>query len=192
MPVCSTCSSTTTCSSCVNNLVISGTTCVCSSPTVLDPGTTTCVSCSSLFPDCQTCGYNPSYSDSSPNPVVCSVANVGYYVTAGGGTAACGDHCNYCSDPSTCTGCQATFINSGGSCICDPLPLFLTNTLPPSCDNCYTVITGCSICARNGGVTECSTCLAKYFPTTTPPTASCSSCRPACATCTDFNTCGSC
>jgi len=133
MPVCQTCDSGTTCSSCVNNLIISGTICACSAGQVLEPGTYTCIACTTHDPNCQTCDYNPpGLNTATPTPIVCSVAAIGYFVSGGVATQ-CGSYCDYCTSNAVCTGCQATFFNSAGTCICSPSPLFLNNIVPPYC-----------------------------------------------------------
>ena len=150
MPVCKTCDDSTSCSSCNNNLIISGTVCTCPTSQVLDPSTTTCIACTAFDTNCQTCDYNPSgYNPSSPTPIVCSVAMIGYFVQGNGTTAACGSYCDYCTSNSVCTTCQSTFFNNAGTCECSPLPLFLNNNNPPFCENCDATIPGCDTCSRS-------------------------------------------
>ena len=134
MPVCLSCNVVNTCSSCVNNLVISGSICDCTSPTVLNPNTTTCIACTDFDANCVTCSYTSgTINASSPTNIVCSVPQTGYYVQVDGTTAQCGSYCDACTSPTVCTSCQATFDNTAGTCSCSPSPLFLNNIVPPYC-----------------------------------------------------------
>ena len=189
LAVCKTCSDGTTCSSCPNNLVISGSICDCVSPLLLNPTNIRCNSCTYFDSNCQTCSYDPSFDASSPNPVVCSVPSPGYYLI-NNVTAPCGSYCSSCIDSSTCTTCEPTFSISSGSCVCSPLDY--TNTNPPTCDNCSNIIPGCNICARST-TTKCQVCISNYYPSPSSyPTTSCIACPITCSSCTDSNTCTGC
>ena len=131
MPVCKTCTTGTACTSCKNNLVMSGTTCVCSGGKFLNPVTLTCITCATFDSNCLSCGYNPSYSASAPNPIKCLTPALGYYVLGSGATAACGANCDICTSNTVCTTCSNTYTLSGNICVC--APLYLTNSAPYYC-----------------------------------------------------------
>lgn len=138
MPVCKTCSGATTCSSCISStMTFSGSSCTCPSPKLLTTTTSpiSCILCLNFDSNCLTCAYNPPvYNPSAPNPIVCAVPALKYYVLTNGSTAACGAYCNVCTDAVTCTvgGCFNTFTAVGGVCQC-VAPLALTNVSPFYC-----------------------------------------------------------
>ena len=106
MTTCKTCNSANTCSSCINNMVLSNTSCICSSGQLLDPISLYCKNCYMFFANCQYCDYSPSgLNSSSPTSVVCTLAAIGYYLESNGSVSACEDFCEYCIDSATCTSC---------------------------------------------------------------------------------------
>jgi hypothetical protein len=166
MPVCKTCTNGTTCSSCdsFKGLVLnSANVCACVSPNLLNPATLTCSSCSSFYSNCLTCGYNSSYTPSSPSPVICTQPATGYYIS-GNGTAACGAYCLSCTSSIQCNPneCYATFNNQGGICGCTGTD-FASNDIPPVCEACSLVFPGCSSCQTSGTTTSCTLCSDPYY-----------------------------
>ena len=190
MPVCKTCSLGTTCSSCDSSkgLTLNAQNiCVCSSPNLLNPSTLTCSACSSFYSNCLSCGYNPSYSPSSPAPVVCTSAAPGYYLS-GGGVAACGSYCLSCADSTTCNpgSCVTNFNNVGGACGCtgSNIP---SNSNPPICDACSNIILGCNTCQVTTS-TSCTNCDPLYYLSG----GICYSCPSICTSCTSATFCTGC
>ena len=175
MPVCSTCTTNTSCTTCVNNLVMSGTVCNCSAGLFLNSGTKTCITCTAFDANCLSCGYNPAYNPASPTPIICVTPAIGFFVQTNGTTAACGANCNVCTSASVCTTCAATYSVSGGVCV----------------SICSTLITGCITCVALPS-TLCTSCSPGYYPTSAYPSASCSLCPARCATCTSSTVCLTC
>ena len=108
MPVCKTCSDSTTCSSCLSNLTFIGSACGCSSSYFLDPVSITCQSCSYFHSSCDVCSYDPTQDPVSPTNILCSDPSDGFYLI-NGSVHACGAYCDACTSNTVCTTCQNTF-----------------------------------------------------------------------------------
>lgn len=148
MPVCKTCTTGTTCATCQNNLVLSSGICQCNSPYFYNSATKSCIICSSLQPNCQSCSYATAFDPSNPPAVVCSVANVGYYISGNGSALPCIANCNNCdSNPLLCDTPKTNFTFDGLSCVCSPGYYYQSTT--QTCLPCTSVIPGCGTCITN-------------------------------------------
>jgi proprotein convertase subtilisin/kexin type 5 len=183
---CSKCSSGSSCSNCSNNLVKSGSTCVCNSTQNLyyNAAGKNCTSCSAAIPYCASCS-------SSGLSTSCSSCSSGSFKnTTSGLCQLCSPYCSTCTS-SSCTLCvSSTFSISGTTCYCDASQqLFLTtSTSPNSCASCSSFVSNCQTCTAPSGTVLCQTCQGGYFPSG----AACLACVPLCLSCTSLLNCASC
>ena len=192
MPVCKTCTTGTTCATCQNNLVLTAGICQCNSPYFYNSTTKTCIICSSLQSNCQTCSYATAYDPNNPPAVVCSTANIGYYINAGTALP-CIANCNNCdSDPLLCDTPKANFTFDGVSCVCSPSYYYQSTT--QTCLDCTSVIPGCAICLTNviPAPTDCNPCNAIGYFSASYPTTTCTACPSDCVSCNSLVDCTSC
>lgn len=174
---CITCSSGTSCGTCVSTFVLVGGVGVCQCDTgsqyFLNPATSQCALCSSLFTNCATCTDTPSLQ--------CTACNTNYYPAADGLTCLpCNPLCDTCNNPTTCILCLSGYITElNGTCTCSG-----------ACSTCMTASSGaCPVCTT--GPLDCSVCSPGYYHNTAttcivcPPALHCQECSntPICTTC---------
>lgn len=96
---CNTCTDTTSCSTCTGNFIFNGTSCACNSTADYIYSGGTCVLCTLLIPNCDTCVTSPS--------LTCALCKAPFYNATPTATSctACPLVCTSCTDPATCTGC---------------------------------------------------------------------------------------
>lgn len=108
MPICKTCTDGISCTACYSTATLSmGGTCTCPSPLFFDINTKTCLSCTTLQPNCANCGYSGAISASS---VICVTANAGFRVSSGSAVP-CVSYCTDCNayPAPACTTCNPNF-----------------------------------------------------------------------------------
>ena len=194
MPVCKTCLNSASCSTCTSPATLVSGVCQCPASTFFDINTMTCLTCSTLQPNCQTCDYNGgSLNPASPSPVVCTLASTGYFILASGSTQACISYCSTCIDSTNCVTCNTNFQNDVDSdtCIC-ATGLFFSTT-QNSCVSCSSAIPGCSSCNQNTNPlgSTCQTCSSGFFAASLP-SLTCTACPSLCLTCSSSTNCLTC
>lgn len=195
MPVCRTCSGPSTCLTCRSTATLVSNVCTCPVNTYFDINTRNCLSCLTLQPNCANCIYNGVYTASAPPPVVCSLANTGFYVNSTGSAVACVAYCTNCDNTPTpiCNTCNTNFTFDGvSSCICTGGLYF--STAQNTCSDCGTVIPGCISCQNNTipSATQCITCNPVGFFAASSPSLTCTACPPLCTSCTSLTVCTGC
>jgi proprotein convertase subtilisin/kexin type 5 len=191
MAVCKTCLTGSTCATCTSPATLVAGVCTCPSPTFFNIATKTCLSCTTIQPNCATCDYSLPYDPVSPAPVVCILANPGYYLSSGSAVA-CVSYCTNCdfTPAPVCSACNTNFVYDGsGSCVCSPTLYF--SVTQQDCLACGSVITGCISCQTNTipTPTQCLTCNPTgYFLAN----SSCTACPSLCVSCTGTTACTGC
>lgn len=192
---CLKCSSNNICSQCspgfsldnVNNI------CGCSSSQLWDSTLKQCLSCNSLYTNCNSC-----------SSTVCLSCQAGYFKTGATGTCSiCNQdtNCNVCSSTNclscisgyyllpnnTCTSCFEDCSNCTGSAnnqctSCNSGFSLLSTTNQCATSKCPTGISNCQSCVRdNTGKLGCAQCKNNYFWNS--DTKVCDFCHPSCLTC---------
>lgn len=73
MKVCKTCTTSSTCATCYTSSILdSSSVCTCSAELFFQTSTKSCQLCSTLFSNCETCGYNGAYTPVNPPPIICT------------------------------------------------------------------------------------------------------------------------
>ena len=146
----------TTCLLCVSStFTISGMDCICDNThqLYLDNMTSTCVACSALISNCQTC-------DNSTFTLTCVQCLIGYY--DGVGCQPCQPLCLNCTSAVNCFSCQATFITDNTSCFCDTANNYILDNVTNSCVLCQYLIVGCQSCVESPSL-YCQSCSDPYY-----------------------------
>ena len=73
MKVCKTCIASSTCTTCYTTSILDSTSvCTCAAGLLFQTSTKSCQLCSTLFPNCETCDYNGTYTSVNPPPIICT------------------------------------------------------------------------------------------------------------------------
>jgi len=138
MKVCKTCTAASTCATCFSGTLINNV-CTCSVNLFFDTASKTCKSCSTMYANCQTCGYNGTYTPVNPPNVICTKAVPNYYVDSSTGLISnCLQNCLNCTSGSNCLNCKPNFIFSHPSCVCNTSLFY--NSANGQCQACSVVI----------------------------------------------------
>ena len=140
MPVCKTCTASTTCATCHNRVftLVSGV-CTCPANLFYNSATKTCLSCSTIKPNCLACSYSAAFDPANPPSVDCTSAATGFRLSAGSAVD-CISYCNNCDFTpapvcSTCnTNLNFTFDAVNSTCLCAATFFFSAGT--SSCLGC--------------------------------------------------------
>lgn len=173
--LCTTCSSITTCLTCVSNLVVINGSCTCdsSNDSYLNTLTTTCFTCGIILSQCDICSYN-----SSTSLVICTSCSTGYFLANDTTCSSCPAACLNCTNLLTCGDCVVGYqLNATNQCECI------------NCSVCSAAsLTNCSLCDLNGTAT-CTQCIVGSY---LDNSSTCQTCPIGCSTCSSSTVCLSC
>ena len=180
---CNTCTSNTVCTGCTDSSMDLSLSCSCPALTYLTNATPLqCLSCSTIFPGCDTCSYTTS--------TTCTACLSGYYPTSAVPIASClecSSTCATCTDNNGCDSCVPGIMTlTGSSCYC--IASFL-DPITQTCVACNIAIVNCNLCDLTLPTT-CIACKPGYYPS--PDSTKCLACPLNCKSCDNFGVCDDC
>lgn len=116
---CTSCSASD-CFTCIPTLTLINGNCVCNDALqqYYDANNNICTSCGLIETQCTSC--QNVLLGNTLQPTICLACNTGYYPLASSiSCLQCPHTCISCTDPSTCTSCQPTYLMFSGTCACD-------------------------------------------------------------------------
>lgn len=185
---CKNCTSSASCITCINNLVVINSACTCntSQSSYYNSNTSSYTSCSIAITNCLNCSVSGLITS-------CTQCKTGNYLDSTTKTCiACSTYCSVCT-ASSCTTCVSTTLTvNGTNCVCIS-PLFLnTSSSPPSCSACNNFQPNCLTCNSSSGSVLWQTCQAVFYPSPNPVLGVCIACVANCLSCVDNSSCSTC